>query len=257
MGLRCIDFGVSKTSRCCIGAEHRRGIRATFGVAVLSAFLVTNTGRPKRTNLISVPERGSGRHRSDWFSIHRAGEKHRNTNPIIEQTQIKVDELNSDRTKAEEERGDAKINVGIAQNDADVALRTLDQSQKDVDSALRERDILNRSTIKADEVVKKQIELVQHKEGEITTLRKEIIHWKLEALEYRKKILATEQQREKVGVELSAANAKYYAAQEELKLRAERIEEVQKQIADVRAKLAQQKNLYDAVVADRRGRFHG
>ena len=69
MGLRCLDSGVSKTSRC-IGAEHRRGIRATFfGVAVLCALFgshsQTHDGQKGPVYLCrsgATPER---RHRSD------------------------------------------------------------------------------------------------------------------------------------------------------------------------------------------------
>ncbi len=89
------------------------------------------------------------------------------------------------------------------------------------------------------------------KETEIANLRKDIHRWKVETSEFRKRIFQVEKQREKVGVELSAVNAKYFAALEELKSRDERLEEVKKQIGDVKAKIAQQKNLYDAVVADR------
>merc|ERR1712025_1180336 len=58
-------------------------------------------------------------------------------------------------------------------------------------------------------------------------------------------------QREKYGIELSQANSKYFNALEELKRRDERLTELKKQIADVRAKLNQKKNLYDAVCTDR------
>merc|ERR1711988_1973100 len=56
---------------------------------------------------------------------------------------------------------------------------------------------------------------------------------------------------EKYGIELSQANAKYFAALEELKSRDAGLIELKKQIADVQAKRNQQKNLYDAVCMDR------
>merc|ERR1711939_418920 len=49
----------------------------------------------------------------------------------------------------------------------------------------------------------------------------------------------------------SQANSKYFNALEELKRRDERLAELKKQINDVRGKLNQQKNLYDAVCTDR------
>lgn len=73
----------------------------------------------------------------------------------------------------------------------------------------------------------------------------------MEAQDFRKKIFTVEKQRERLGVQLSSANVKYFQALEEVGKRDERLAEINRQIADVQAKLAQQKNLYDAVVADR------
>merc|ERR1711881_380038 len=79
----------------------------------------------------------------------------------------------------------------------------------------------------------------------------DIARWKQDASEFKKRIFELEKQREKYGIELSQANSKYFNALEELKRRDERLTELKKQIADVRAKLNQQKNLYDAVCTDR------
>merc|ERR1719230_2289954 len=82
-------------------------------------------------------------------------------------------------------------------------------------------------------------------------MQKDIARWKQDAAEFKKRIIELEKQREKYGVELSQANAKYFAAQEELRARAARLTELKKQIANVQAKRNQQKNLYDAVCMDR------
>merc|ERR1719159_1447639 len=82
-------------------------------------------------------------------------------------------------------------------------------------------------------------------------LQKDIARWKQDAQEFKKRLFGLEQQREKYGIELSQANAKYFAALEELKSRDVRLTELKKAIADVQAKRNQQKNLYDAVCMDR------
>merc|ERR1711881_517537 len=79
----------------------------------------------------------------------------------------------------------------------------------------------------------------------------DIARWKQDASEFKKRIFELEKQREKYGIELSQANSKYFNALEELKRRDERLAELKKQINDVRGKLNQQKNLYDAVCTDR------
>merc|ERR1711871_759301 len=98
---------------------------------------------------------------------------------------------------------------------------------------------------------KKQIDLVKRQETQALNLQKDIARWKQDAQDFKKRIFELEKQREKYGIELSQANSKYFNALVELKRRDERLDELKKQIADVRAKLNQQKNLYDAVCTDR------
>merc|ERR1719265_1984490 len=129
--------------------------------------------------------------------------------------------------------------------------RDADSDKKKIEDLLRERDILNKNVIKADERTKKQIDLVKRQETQALNLSKDIARWKQDAQEFKKRIFELEKQREKYGIELSQANSKYFNALEELKRRDERLTELKKQIADVRAKLNQQKNLYDAVCTDR------
>merc|ERR1711870_183479 len=66
-----------------------------------------------------------------------------------------------------------------------------------------------------------------------------------------KKVYELDKAREKYGIECSLANAKYMAALEELKNRDNKFSESKKNYADVKGKLAQQKQLYEAVRTDR------
>merc|ERR1719262_1724139 len=129
--------------------------------------------------------------------------------------------------------------------------RESDGDRKKIEDLLRERDILNKNVIKADERTKRQIDLVKRQETQALNLQKDIARWKQDASEFKKRIFELEKQREKYGIELSQANSKYFNALEELKRRDERLAELKKQINDVRGKLNQQKNLYDAVCTDR------
>merc|ERR1719482_986966 len=64
----------------------------------------------------------------------------------------------------------------------------------------------------------------------------------------KKRIYELEQQWEKYAIELSQANAKYFHAQ---KQKNEALAALRKQIAEVQARLEQQRNLYEAVCTDR------
>merc|ERR1719301_362220 len=66
-----------------------------------------------------------------------------------------------------------------------------------------------------------------------------------------KKVYDLDKTREKYGIELSNVNAKHMAALEELKNRENKISELKKNHADVKGKLAQQKQAYEAVRTDR------
>jgi chromosome segregation ATPase len=151
----------------------------------------------------------------------------------------------------EDKRNVMKAEGKVLQEQLDGMRREGDVDRKKIEDLLRERDILNKNVIKADERTKKQIDLVKRQETQAMNLGKDIARWKLDAQEFKKRIYELEKTREKYGIELSQANAKYFAALEELKSRDARLTELKKQIADVQAKRNQQKNLYDAVCMDR------
>merc|ERR1711904_188463 len=159
--------------------------------------------------------------------------------------------LEEERKDLESSRNDIKQNIKQMQEKLDSMSRDADSDKKKIEDLLRERDILNKNVIKADERTKKQIDLVKRQETQALNLSKDIARWKQDAQDFIKRIDDLEKQREKYGIELSQANSKYFNALEELKRRDERLTELKKQIADVRAKLNQQKNLYDAVCTDR------
>merc|ERR1712078_204364 len=98
----------------------------------------------------------------------------------------------------------------------DTMRREGDVDRKKIEDLLRERDILNKNVIKADERTKKQIDLVKRQETQAMNLSKDIARWKQDAQEFKKRIFELEKQREKYGIELSQANSKYFNALEEL-----------------------------------------
>merc|ERR1719214_76041 len=159
--------------------------------------------------------------------------------------------LEEERKDLEADRNKIKQEIKQMQEKLDGMSRDADSDKKKIEDLLRERDILNKNVIKADERTKKQIDLVKRQETQALNLSKDIARWKQDAQEFKKRIFELEKQREKYGIELSQANSRYFNALEELKAKDANLTELKKQIADVRAKLNQQKNLYDAVCTDR------
>eukprot|EP00928_Gymnodinium_smaydae_P079977 TRINITY_DN63790_c0_g1_i1.p1 TRINITY_DN63790_c0_g1~~TRINITY_DN63790_c0_g1_i1.p1 ORF type:complete len:871 (-),score=303.32 TRINITY_DN63790_c0_g1_i1:69-2585(-) len=159
--------------------------------------------------------------------------------------------LDDERKALETQRNELKAELKGIQDETETLKKDTDVDRKKIEDLLRERDILNKNVIKADERTKKQIDLVKRQETQAMNMQKDIARWKQEAADFKNRIVDLEKQREKYGVELSQANAKYFAAQEELRMRASRLTELKKQIANVQAKRNKQKNLYDAVCMDR------
>ncbi|CAJ1410345.1 unnamed protein product [Effrenium voratum] len=156
-----------------------------------------------------------------------------------------------ERQSAEGKRNELKSDVKSGQETAEHLKHDADIDRKKIEDLLRERDILNKNVVKADERTKKQIDMVKRQETQAMNMQKDITRWKQDAHDFQKRIMELEKQREKYGIELSQANAKYFACKEELKNRGATLTELKKQIANVEAKLNQQKNLYDNVCMDR------
>ena len=66
-----------------------------------------------------------------------------------------------ERQKAEGKRNELKAEVKAHQEAAELLKRDADVDRKKIEDLLRERDILNKNVVKADERTKKQIDLVK------------------------------------------------------------------------------------------------
>mmetsp|Transcript_128 Transcript_128/g.329 ORF Transcript_128/g.329 Transcript_128/m.329 type:complete len:852 (-) Transcript_128:130-2685(-) len=183
--------------------------------------------------------------------LGKHGDERDKTLKLHEALKKKAKTLEDEKAELESKRNGLKQDLKSMQENSDAARKEADIDRKKIEDLLRERDILNKSVVKADEQTKKQIDLVKRQETQAMNLQKDIARWKAEAQEFRKRIFELEKQREKYGIELTQANAKYFAAKEELKTRGALLTELKKQIQNVDAKLNQQKTLYDAVCMDR------
>jgi len=93
--------------------------------------------------------------------------------------------------------------------------------------------------------------LVTRHKGQANTLAKDLQRWKVELQLKLHRIHELDKQREKYASELSIAKGRYEDACEELRKRDNHMAQLKKNITDVKAKLGQQKNLYEAVRTDK------
>jgi len=126
-----------------------------------------------------------------------------------------------------------------------------DSDSKLIVEIMHERDILTKNVIKGDERSKQQVELVMRHEAQANTLDKDLKRWKAELQLKLHRTHELDKQREKYSGELSAVRGRFEDANEELKNRDNTAAQLKKHIADVKAKLSQQKNLYEAVRTDK------
>jgi hypothetical protein len=124
-------------------------------------------------------------------------------------------------------------------------------SQKDIETRIRERKLLNNDVVQAE--TKEKLMLSQ--KTDLENQKKEQQN-KIAACEAESKRLSIiignlTQEKAKYGVEASQANAKYYQCIEQVKLKNNLIGKLQKKNQEQEARLKQQLNLYEAVRSDR------
>lgn len=183
--------------------------------------------------------------------IARHGAEKEKTIKLHEALQKKDRALDEERKDMESTRNELKQELQAIQKKTDDDKHDGDADRKKIEDLLRERDILNKSVVKADERTRKQIDFVKRQETQAMNLQKDIARWKSDAQEMRKRIHELERQHKKYSAELQQAHTKYAAAKEDLKTRVGVLTDLKKQIATVQAKLKGQKALYEQVQADR------
>eukprot|EP00930_Biecheleria_cincta_P106475 TRINITY_DN9_c0_g1_i1.p1 TRINITY_DN9_c0_g1~~TRINITY_DN9_c0_g1_i1.p1 ORF type:complete len:853 (+),score=305.00 TRINITY_DN9_c0_g1_i1:42-2600(+) len=133
----------------------------------------------------------------------------------------------------------------------DVLKKSVEIDSKNIADIMRERESLNRGVIRNHERTAKQTDLVKSHEAKSKQFESEVTMVKSDVQDAIKKAYELDKAREKCGVDCSVANSKWMSYNEELKNRDNKISELKKNYADVKGKLAQQKQLYEAVRTDR------
>lgn len=133
----------------------------------------------------------------------------------------------------------------------DVLKKSVEIDSKNIADIMRERESLNRGVIRNHERGAKQTDLVKLHEAKAKQFESEVTIVKSDVQAAIKEAYELDKAREKCGVDCSVANSKWMGYNEELKNRDNKISELKKNYADVKGKLAQQKQLYEAVRTDR------
>jgi len=153
--------------------------------------------------------------------------------------------------KLEGSRNALKSSIDCLVKELEGLKKQAEVDNKQIVDMLHERDFLNKNVIKADERTKSQIDLVKRHAGQANTLAKDLQRWKMELRNKKLNIDELRKQNEKYDCELELAKGRFNDAQEELKNKDSHMGSLKRSIQDVKAKLSQQKNLYEAVRTDK------
>eukprot|EP00434_Breviolum_minutum_P015625 symbB.v1.2.013764.t1/scaffold982.1/size146904/6 len=175
-----------------------------------------------------------------------------------DKTKKALDALKRRKALDDEARHEMFLAKAVLKTETENLIREIDMLKKQAETdsktitdILRDRESLNRALIRCDDRTKDQAKKVKSHDEEAQQLERDVDKIKLDVQDAIKKAYKLDKTREKYGLECSLANSKYMSAVEELKNRDNKISELRKNFADVKAKLAQQKQLYEAVRTDR------
>jgi len=153
--------------------------------------------------------------------------------------------------KVDGERDALKVQVGEREGDIAQQRRLSENERKMIDDLVRERDILNKNLVKAQNATATQVDLTKINENTARNLKMEIEGFRTSAAEQARSIKKLTSEKERYAAEASEAADRYAQALDAVKEREISVLQLQKKIAEGEARLKQQQNLYEAVRSDR------
>ena len=157
----------------------------------------------------------------------------------------------ANKHRLEADMGTLKVDFFMINKEFETLSAEVDESKKKIEAKMRERDLLNKDVVQAEEKEREKGDAIQTLEGELKKLQNKIQGYKAEAQKLQKLIYQLEKDKQKYGIEASQANAKYYQCLEQVKLKNNLITKLQKKNIEAEGRLKQQQNLYEAVRSDR------
>eukprot|EP00906_Rhabdomonas_costata_P005129 RCo007699 len=158
-----------------------------------------------------------------------------------------------DASKAESEEKRDALRTEIAAMEMEIAAlhRGADNDRKQIEDLTRERDILNKTYLKAQGSTTQQQDWVLIKENQKRNLEQEIHGFERHAQKQRELIYQLQKESESYERDAEDAAHRYQKALEAVRTQATVVQENQKAIQDSEVKLKQQQNLFEAVLNER------
>ena len=148
-------------------------------------------------------------------------------------------EIRNDKNDNDSKKESMKVNLQLLSRDFDKWKKSVEDDKKDIEQKMRERDLLNKDVVTAEEKEREKSSAIQTLENELKKLQNKILGYKSEAEKLRKLIFQLEKDKKKYGIEASQANAKYYQCLEQVKLKNNLITKLQKKNIEAEGRLKQ------------------
>ncbi|XP_048747175.1 cilia- and flagella-associated protein 58-like [Ostrea edulis] len=172
-------------------------------------------------------------------------------NKMRETIQRKLRQVEENKSDVEQQKETLKSQIIGLERELEAAKKQAETDKKTIDDRTRERDILQKSMLKAASATQKQIHLVRLHEQSKKNLEQDIQNYREEAQKQRKIIYQLEKERDRYINEASDLTQRVLSHMEDVKVREMQIFDYKKKIAEADTKLRQQQNLYEAVRSDR------
>ncbi|POM63361.1 MBO2, coiled coil flagellar protein [Phytophthora palmivora] len=163
----------------------------------------------------------------------------------LQDVETKRSECEMEKEKAKLEL-DNLINISLEAEKKQSELLT-----KKLEEMLREREVLNKMLVKANDRTQATFDLMKIKENTMKNLSNEINGLKSHVKKQRAQIQQLVGEREKYEKEAANATQKFMTSLEEAKLQDLQVVSLQQKIVESESRLKQQQNLYEAVRTDR------
>ncbi|CDJ35633.1 Protein Ccdc146, related [Eimeria mitis] len=163
----------------------------------------------------------------------------------------KMQILEGDKRTLDEQATALKLETAASEREIDTLKQQAENDKRQIESLLRERDLLSKNLLNADATAKKHADHAKRQLTHCEHLEKEVDGFRRECQQLQQKVETLEAERDRYGHTLNKSNQKYLESLEQLKNEELRVADLQRSIGEQQAKLAAQKTLYEAVRSDR------
>ncbi|TYZ66819.1 hypothetical protein PybrP1_004219 [[Pythium] brassicae (nom. inval.)] len=171
---------------------------------------------------------------------------------LIELAREQVADIDAKRSECDAERERIKFELeNVMNGEMEAEKKQSELLKKKLDEMLREREVLNKMLVKANDRTQATFDLMKIKENTMKNLENEMNGLKTQVKKQRAQIQQLVGDREKYEREAAQATQKFMTSLEEAKLQELQVVSLQQKIVESESRLKQQQNLYEAVRTDR------